>query len=340
MGVLVIAEAGVNHNGSLELAKKMVLEAKRAGADYVKFQTFVPEKLVSKNAVKAEYQKETTGTEESQLQMLQKLSLTEENFVELQRYCNEVGIGFISTPFDLESLKFLETLDLDFWKIPSGEVTNLPYLEAIAHTGRKVIMSTGMCEMEEIKAALSVLEENGTKEIVLLHCNTQYPTPFCDVNLSAMRQIADETGKPIGYSDHTIGIEVPIAAVAMGAMVIEKHFTLDKNMEGPDHRASLEPQELKAMVDAIRNIEMSIGNGIKKRTESERKNCEVARKSIVVKVPIKKGETFTRENVTVKRPGTGINPMKWYELMGKTAIRDYEADEIIEKAYIGKTDEI
>lgn len=340
MGVLVIAEVGVNHNGSLKLAKNMVLEAKRAGADYVKFQTFVPEKLVSKNAVKAEYQKETTGAEESQLQMLQKLSLTEENFVELQRYCNEVGIGFISTPFDLESLNFLETLDLDFWKIPSGEVTNLPYLEAIAHTGRKVIMSTGMCEMEEIKAALSVLEENGTKEIVLLHCNTQYPTPFCDVNLSAMKQIADETGKPIGYSDHTVGIEVPIAAVAMGATVIEKHFTLDKNMEGPDHRASLEPQELKAMVDAIRNIEKCIGNGIKRRTESERKNCEVARKSIVVKIPIKKGETFTSENVTVKRPGTGISPMKWYELMGKKAVRDYEVDEIIEEAYIDKTDEI
>ena len=329
MSVLIIAEAGVNHNGSMELAKKMVFEAKKASVDYVKFQTFVPENLVSKNADKAEYQKETTGKEESQLQMLKKLALSETDFVELKAYCEELGIGFISTPFDLQSLDFLETLNMDFWKVPSGEITNLPYLEAIAHTGRKVIMSTGMCEMEEIQEAISILEKNGTKDIVLLHCNTQYPTPFADVNLTAMKHISEETGKEVGYSDHTIGIEVPIAAVALGATVIEKHFTLDKNMEGPDHRASLEPDELTAMVTAIRNIEKSIGDGNKKRTESEKKNCEVARKSIVAKQNIRAGELFTVENLTVKRPGTGISPMKWYEVLGTTAQKDYLADELI-----------
>ena len=329
MSVLIIAEAGVNHNGNKELAKKMVLEAKNAGVDYVKFQTFVPENLVSKNAAKAEYQKETTGADESQLQMLKSLALTEEDFIELKAYCEEVGVGFISTPFDLDSLDFLETLDMDFWKVPSGEITNLPYLEAIAHTGRKVIMSTGMCEVEEIQQAVEVLEKNGAKDIVLLHCNTQYPTPFEDVNLSAMKHIADISGKEVGYSDHTIGIEVPVAAVAMGATVIEKHFTLDKNMEGPDHRASLEPDELAAMVSAIRNIEKSIGDGNKKRSASETANCAVARKSIVAKCDIKEGETFTADNLTVKRPGTGISPMKWYEVIGTKAERDYAADEVI-----------
>lgn len=329
MSVLIIAEAGVNHNGSKELAKKMVREAKNAGVDYVKFQTFVPENLVSKNAAKAEYQKETTGADESQLQMLKSLALTEDDFIELKAYCEEVGVGFISTPFDLDSLDFLETLDMDFWKVPSGEITNLPYLEVIAHTGRKVIMSTGMCEVEEIQQAVEVLEKNGTKDIVLLHCNTQYPTPFEDVNLSAMKHIADISGKEVGYSDHTIGIEVPVAAVAMGATVIEKHFTLDKNMEGPDHRASLEPDELAAMVSAIRNIEKSIGDGNKKRSASETANCAVARKSIVAKCDIKAGETFTADNLTVKRPGTGISPMKWYEVIGTKADRDYAADEVI-----------
>lgn len=329
MSVLIIAEAGVNHNGSKELAKKMVVEAKNAGVDYVKFQTFVPENLVSKNAAKAEYQKETTGADESQLQMLKSLALREEDFVELKEYCKEVGVGFISTPFDLDSLDFLETLDMDFWKVPSGEITNLPYLEAIAHTGRKVIMSTGMCEIEEIQQAVEVLEKNGTKDIVLMHCNTQYPTPFEDVNLSAMKHIADVTGKEVGYSDHTIGIEVPTAAIALGATVIEKHFTLDKNMEGPDHRASLEPNELAAMVSAIRNIEKSIGDGNKKRSVSETANCAVARKSIVAKCDIKAGEIFTAENLTVKRPGTGISPMKWYEVIGTKAERDYVEDEVI-----------
>lgn len=329
MGVLIIAEAGVNHNGSMELAKKMVLEAKNAGADYVKFQTFVPENLVSKNASKAEYQKETTGEGESQLQMLQKLALTECDFIELQKYCKEVGVGFISTPFDFDSLSFLESLDMDFWKVPSGEVTNLPYLEAIAHTGRKVIMSTGMCEMNEIQDAVSVLEKNGANDIVLLHCNTQYPTPYEDVNLSAMKQIADVTNKEIGYSDHTLGIEVPIAAVALGATVIEKHFTLDKNMEGPDHRASLEPNELKMMIDAIRNIEACIGDGMKKRTDSEEKNYLIVRKSIVAKKAIRMGEELTEENITVKRPGIGISPMKWYEVLGTKAEKDYETDDVI-----------
>ncbi len=329
MSVLIIAEAGVNHNGSKELAKKMILEAKKAGVDYVKFQTFVPENLVSKNAAKAEYQKETTGSNESQLQMLRGLALTEENFVELKEYCEELGVGFISTPFDLESLTFLESLDMDFWKIPSGEITNLPYLEAIASTGRKVIMSTGMCNMDEIQQAIKVLENNGSKEIILLHCNTQYPTPFEDVNLSAMRHIAEVTGKDVGYSDHTIGIEVPIAAVALGAKVIEKHFTLDREMDGPDHRASLEINELARMVSAIRNIEKSIGDGNKKRSISEAANCTIARKSIVAKCDIKMGEVFSENNLTIKRPGTGISPMKWYEVIGTTAKRDYLADEII-----------
>lgn len=329
MSVLIIAEAGVNHNGSMELAKQMVVAAKEAGADYVKFQTFIPKNLVSRFAEKAEYQKKTTGEEDSQLQMLEKLALTQSDFVELQAYCKEVGIGFISTPFDLESIDFLNKLDMDFWKLPSGEVTNLPYLEKIARTGRKVIMSTGMCEMDEIQDAVRVLEENGTGEITILHCNTEYPTPFSDVNLLAMHEMAEVLQKPIGYSDHTIGIEVPVAAVALGATVIEKHFTLDKTMEGPDHAASLEPEELASMVRAIRNIEQARGDGKKKRTVSEEKNRQVARKSIVAAREIKVGEIFTEENLTVKRPGSGISPMRWYEILGTCATRDYKADELI-----------
>lgn len=329
MSVLIIAEAGVNHNGSMELAKQMVVAAKEAGADYVKFQTFIPKNLVSRFAEKAEYQKKTTGEEDSQLQMLEKLALTQEDFVELQSYCKEVGIGFISTPFDLESIVFLNTLDMDFWKLPSGEVTNLPYLEKIAQTGKKIVMSTGMCEMDEIQATLQVLESNGAGEITVLHCNTEYPTPFADVNLLAMRQMAEVLQKPIGYSDHTVGIEVPVAAVALGATVIEKHFTLDKAMEGPDHAASLEPAELAEMVRAIRNIELARGDGKKKRTASEEKNCQVARKSIVAAKDIKAGEVFSEDNLTVKRPGNGISPMKWYEVIGTRATRDYKADELI-----------
>lgn len=326
---MIIAEAGVNHNGSLELAKKMVEEAKSAGADYIKFQTFVPEKLVSRFAEKAEYQKKNTGNDQSQLQMLEKLALTEQNFMELKEYCKKVGIGFISTPFDLDSISFLDKLDMDFWKLPSGEITNLPYLEAIGRTGKKVVLSTGMCEMTEIQDAIAVLEKSGTKDIVVLHCNTEYPTPFSDVNLLAMKQMENVLHKPIGYSDHTVGIEVPIAAVALGAVAIEKHFTLDKMMEGPDHKASLEPDELKAMVAAIRNIEKSLGDGKKHRTKSESQNVGVARKSIVAKCAIKKGEVFSEENLTVKRPGTGISPMKWHEILGTVAQRDYLEDELI-----------
>ena len=329
--VCIIAEAGVNHNGDFALAKQMVDVAKEAGVDYIKFQTFVPEKLVSKFAEKADYQKETTGAGESQLQMLQKLTLTNDNFKDLKEYCQEVDIGFISTPFDLESIDFLESFDMDLWKIPSGEVTNLPYLEKIAKTGRKVVMSTGMCETQEIKDAVKVLESNGSGKIILLHCNTQYPTPFEHVNLSAMKTINEETGKEVGYSDHTQGIEVPIAAVAMGATVIEKHFTLDKEMEGPDHKASLNPQELKAMVEAIRHIEMATGDGIKEPSLSEKANKAVARKSIVAARNIKQGEILTEENLTVKRPGSGISPMRWHELLGTNAVRDFMEDELIEK---------
>lgn len=329
MAVSVIVEAGVNHNGSIELARKMVEEAKKAGADYIKFQTFIPEKLVSKFASKAEYQKKATGSEQSQLEMLQKLALSQQDFINLKDYCKEIGIGFISTPFDMESIVFLNQLEMDFWKVPSGEITNLPYLEVIGKTGKKVILSTGMCEMEEIQRAIQILENSGTTDITLLHCNTEYPTPFEDVNLLAIRQMKEVFNKPVGYSDHTVGVEVPIAAVALGASVIEKHFTLDKNMEGPDHKASLEPKELKLMVQAIRNIEKSLGDGKKKCSVSEKKNREVARKSIVANKVIKKGELFTEDNLTVKRPGTGISPMKWYEMLGKQAQKNYFPDELI-----------
>lgn len=328
--VMIIAEAGVNHNGDFNLAKQMVDVAKEAGVDYVKFQTFRPEKVVSKFAEKAEYQKETTGVDESQLEMLKKLTLTDDNFIELKYYCDEIGIGFISTPFDLESIDFLETFDMDFWKVPSGEVTNLPYLEAIANTGRKVVMSTGMCDVDEINEAIAVLEKYNIPEIVLLHCNTQYPTPFEHVNLKAMKNIAEKTGRIIGYSDHTQGIEVPIAAVAMGARVIEKHFTLDKNMEGPDHKASLNPVELKAMVSAIRNIEKAIGTGVKELSPSEIANKVVVRKSIVAARSIKKGEMFSYDNLATKRPGNGISPMKWHSVVGEIAKRDFQEDELIE----------
>lgn len=328
--VCIIAEAGVNHNGSLELAKKMVLAAKDAGVDYIKFQTFIPKKLVSQYAAKADYQKQTTDANESQLKMLEKLALTQNDFIELKVYCEECGIGFISTPFDLDSISFLDKLNMDFWKVPSGEITNLPYLETIARTGRSVVMSTGMCNMDEIKEAVEVLEENGVGNIALLHCNTQYPTPFADVNLKAMLHIKAEIGKIVGYSDHTTGIEVPVAAVALGAQVIEKHFTLDKNMEGPDHKASLEPNELKAMVLAIRNIEQALGNGIKEMSASEKQNAPIARKSIVAACHIHKGEVFTTENITTKRPGNGISPMKWHKVIGQVAKRDFLEDELIE----------
>lgn len=328
--VCIIAEAGVNHNGDVELAKKMADVAKEAGADYVKFQTFVPEKLVCKFTEKAEYQKETTAAGESQLQMLQKLMLTNDDFVQLKRYCDRIGIGFISTPFDIESIDFLESFDMDFWKIPSGEVTNLPYLEKIGKTGKKIVMSTGMCDIQEIKEAIAIFERQGVSEIVLLHCNTQYPTPFEHVNLNAMNTVRNLLGKEVGYSDHTQGIEVPIAAVAMGASVIEKHFTLNKAMEGPDHIASLDPQELKQMVSAIRNIEKIDGNGVKEPSPSELINRAVVRKSIVACQTIKKGEIFSEKNLTTKRPGNGISPMRWNEVLGQMAIHDFQEDELIE----------
>lgn len=331
MGIIIIAEAGVNHNGSLELAQRLVLEAKKAGADYIKFQTFQPEALVSKGAQKADYQKKLTGDGETQLQMLKKLSLSYDNFASLSLLCAKENIGFLSTPFDIESIDFLETLNMDFWKIPSGEITNLPYLEKIGMTGKRVMMSTGMAEMPEIVQALNILEKSGTRDITLLHCNTQYPTPYEDVNLLAMREIADVTGKKVGYSDHTLGIEIPIAAAALGAVVIEKHFTLDRKMSGPDHRASLEPQELATMIRAIRNIERGLGDGKKTRTSSEKENCSVARKSIVAKSQIVKGEVFTSDNVTTKRPGTGISPMRWYEVIGKKAKRDYAQDDLLDE---------
>ncbi len=329
MRVTIIAEAGVNHNGDIELARKMVDAAHTAGADYIKFQTFVPEKLVSRYASKADYQKNNTNNQESQLEMLRALAFTQEDFIQLQRYCGQVGIGFLSTPFDLESIQFLNQLQMDFWKLPSGEITNLPYLEAIAHTHKKVVMSTGMCELGEIRDAIQILESNGAGEITLLHCNTEYPTPFCDVNLRAMKQMEEVFRKPVGYSDHTIGIEVPIAAAALGAEVIEKHFTLDKQMKGPDHKASLELDELKQMVQAIRNIEISLGDGQKRRTHSEEKNCQAARKSIVAKREIRAGELFSEENLSIKRPGSGISPMHWHEMIGQKAQRDYKEDELI-----------
>ena len=330
--VIIIAEAGVNHNGNYDLTVKMIHEAKRDGADYVKFQTAVPELVISTFAPKAEYQKETTGADESQLDMCRAIHLTLTDYVKLAAICKEEGIGFMSTPFDLVSIDVLEELDMDYWKIPSGEITNLPYLRKIASKHRPVIMSTGMCEMQEIADALAVLEAGGLTrdQITLLHCNTQYPTPFADVNLAAMHTIAATFGTKVGYSDHTRGIEVPIAAVAMGAKVIEKHFTLDCNMEGPDHKASLEPHQLKAMVDAIRNVEEAIGSAEKHATASETPNKEVARKSIVAARAIAKGEVLTEENITVKRPGNGISPMLWDSVIGTKAKRDFIYDELIE----------
>ncbi len=330
--IMIIAEAGVNHNGNYELAKQLALKAKEAGADYVKYQTAVPEKVISRYAEMAEYQKENTGKVESQLEMCKRIHLKLTDYAPLKQYCEEIGIKFISTPFDLDSIDVLTEIGMDFWKIPSGEITNYPYLVKIAKTHMPVVMSTGMCEIHEIREALNVLCENGLTmdQISLLHCNTEYPTPMKDVNLRAMDDLSREFGVRVGYSDHTKGIEVPIAAVAMGAQIIEKHFTLDHNMEGPDHKASLEPDELKAMVDAIRNIEMAIGDGAKHVSESERKNIAIARKSIIAARAIKKGETLSEDNLTVKRPGNGISPMKWKEVIGTVAVRDFKEDEVIE----------
>lgn len=330
--VLVIAEAGVNHNGSLILAKQLVDKAVEAGVDIVKFQTFKSELLVSKVAKQAEYQQRNIGKkDEGQLAMLKKLELSQQDHEELIAYCEEKGIRFFSTAFDMDSIDYLHSLNMGLWKIPSGEVTNYPYLRKIAQYREPVILSTGMCELSDIEAAVKVLLSFGVKreDITILHCNTEYPTPFQDVNLRAMLEIGERFGVQVGYSDHTKGIEVPIAAVALGATVIEKHFTLDKNMEGPDHKASLEPGELKAMVEAIRNIEHALGTGHKTVSASERKNIEIARKSIVAARPIKMGEVLTEENITVKRPGNGISPMRWNEVIGSCAIKDFEEEEVI-----------
>ena len=326
--VLIIAEAGVNHNGSLELAKKLVDAAKECGADIVKFQTAKLESLVSKSAPMAEYQKNNIGQEKSQSDMLKDLLLAFEDFVELKKYCEEIEIEFLSTPFDIESIYFLKDM-VRLWKVPSGEITNLPYLVEIGKTKMPVILSTGMCEIEEVEAAVEILFKNGTEDITLLHCNTQYPTPYEDVNLRAMNRLKEKFGVKVGYSDHTKGIEVPIAAVAMGATVIEKHFTLDRNMEGPDHKASLEPGELKQMIQSIRNIECALGDEDKKPSASEKPNIKVARKSIVAARKIQAGEIFSEENLTTKRPGNGISPMKWYDVIGKESPRDFEEDELI-----------
>ena len=328
--VYIIAEAGDNHNGDFNTALKLVDVAKRAGADCVKFQTFVTEEIISKYAEMAEYQKKNTGKEESQFEMVKRLELSFDEFRKIKEYCDRVGIQFLSTPFDLKSVDFLNELGVPFFKIPSGEITNYPYLIKIAHTGKPVVMSTGMCEPDEILAAINVLEKNGSGEITLLHCNTEYPTPLKDVNLYAMRTMKKMFGKKVGYSDHTKGIEVPVAAVALGACVIEKHFTLDKNMPGPDHKASLEPDELGRMVKNIRNIEIALGDGVKRVSESERKNIAIARKSRVARRNIQEGEILTEENLAVKRPGTGINPMQWMEVLGTRAVRDFKEDELIE----------
>ena len=327
--ILIIAEAGVNHNGSMELAKKLVDTAKACGADIVKFQTAKLSSLVSKSAPMAEYQKENTGKEESQKDMLSKLLLPFEDYRVLADYCREVGIKFLSTPFDVESIDFLDPL-LDIWKVPSGEITNYPYLVKIAKTGKDIILSTGMCVMTEVEEAVKVLRDNGAGKITILHCTTNYPTPMEDVNLKAMLTLKERFGCDVGYSDHTRGIEVPIAAAALGATVLEKHFTLDRNMEGPDHKASLEPDELRDMVLAVRNIEKALGDGVKEPTEVELKNRLVARKSIIAARDIKKGEVFTEDNLTTKRPGSGISPMKWNEVIGRKAGRDYEEDEMID----------
>ncbi|MBD5269005.1 MAG: N-acetylneuraminate synthase [Bacteroides sp.] len=338
--VMIIAEAGVNHNGCLERAREMVKAAAKAGADYVKFQTAVPELVISSIAPKAEYQKELTGDGESQLDMCRAIHLPLSDYAELKQLCAEEGIGFMSTPFDLVSIDCLAELGQDWMKIPSGEITNLPYLRKIAKAGIPVIISTGMSEMNEIEDALLILtgkhpdypsESSLTRDdIIVLHCNTQYPTPYKDVNLRAMLSIRDRFGVRVGYSDHTQGLEVPVAAVAMGATVIEKHFTLDRNLPGPDHKASLEPDELAAMVSMIRNVEMASGNGDKHVSNSEAPNKSIARKSIVASRDIAKGEILTEENITVKRPGDGISPMMWDKVAGTPAIRDFRYDELIE----------
>lgn len=327
--VQIIAEAGVNHNGNMELAMKLVDIAAKAGADYIKFQTWKSESIISRYAPKAKYQTEATKSGETMLSMVKKLELSFDNFRALKAYCKKAGIGFLSTPFDIESAEFLFSLGVDAIKIPSGEVTNLPLLEVIASFPNPILLSTGMCTLQEIEDALAVLQRGFTKAITILHCNTQYPTPMCDVNLRAMQTLKSRFGFPVGLSDHSQGIEVPIAAAALGAQVIEKHFTLSHELSGPDHKASADPKELTDMIRCIRNIELALGTGEKAVTDSERENIAAARKSIVAARSILKGEIFTPDNITTKRPGTGISPMKWHEVIGLAATRDFGVDELI-----------
>ena len=332
MKTLIIAEAGVNHNGDLGVAKELIKKAADAGADLIKFQSFSTEENITKKAPKAQYQIVNTGEDESQFEMVKKLELTVQDHFALLEECRNYGIGFFSTGFDKQSLDLLNQLGLDRFKIPSGEITNLPYLRHVGGFGKPIILSTGMANLGEIEAAVDVLEGAGVPraKITVLHCNTEYPTPMGDVNLRAMRNIGSALGVAFGYSDHTIGIEVPIAAVALGATVIEKHLTLDKNLPGPDHRASIEPDELAVMVSAIRNIELAMGDGIKRPSLSEVGNKVIARKSLVARKPINAGDLFTPDNIAVKRPGHGISPMRWDDLIGQAAKRDYEPDELIE----------
>jgi len=328
---IIIAEAGVNHGGDYDTAVRMIHEAKRAGADYIKFQTFKAEKLVCRNASRAEYQKQNCGGEETQFSMLKSLELADGDFSLLKEECDRTGIGFLSSPFDLDSIDLLENLGMDYWKIPSGEITNLPFLEKIASKGGKVILSTGMSTIEEVTDAVEVLVAGGIDRhnIALLHCNTQYPTPPADVNLRAMETLRTLNCGMTGFSDHTVGTAIPVAAVALGAEIIEKHFTLDKSSSGPDHVASADFAELSAIVKDIRDIERAIGSPLKHVTDSERENLAVARKSIVAARPIKRGETLTEENLTVKRPGNGISPMKWHSVIGTEATSDFNTDDLI-----------
>jgi len=332
--IIIIAEAGVNHNGDLTRAKRMIEKAATSGADYVKFQTFKTELGIVNNAPKAPYQLDTTSKSQSQFEMIKALELNEDQHKQLIEHCHIHNIKFLSTPFDFWSIDFLVQQKINLWKLPSGEITNLPYLRKIGSFGQEIILSTGMCTLDEVATTLVVLEQAGTprKQISLLHCNTEYPTPMEDVNLRAMETLRTTFSdlKGVGYSDHTLGIEVPIAAVARGATIIEKHFTLDRTLPGPDHRASLEPAELTAMVKAIRNIEIALGSTKKEPTTSELKNRPIARKSIVAAKQILKGELFTEENLTVKRPGTGVSPMRWDDFIGQPATRNYQEDELID----------
>ncbi|NCC70146.1 N-acetylneuraminate synthase [bacterium] len=330
MSVYIIAEAGVNHNGDIYIAKRMIDEAKAFGADCIKFQTFISKNLVSKNANKAEYQKKNTQNNNSQLDMLKELELSYKQFEELKNYCNRIGIEFLSTPFDLDSITFLHNIGMDKWKIPSGDITNLPYLEKIAQYNEPIILSTGMATIDEISQSINSIRKFNNNNLTLLHCTTEYPAPYDEINLRVLETLSEKYKVDVGYSDHSKGIEVSIAAVALGAKIIEKHFTLDNRMKGPDHKASLEPTDFKYLVDSIRNVEKALGSNIKQPTKSELKNKNVARKSIIAKTNIKKGDIFNISNITVKRPGLGISPMKWHDIIGRKAKKDFEEDDLIE----------